>query len=121
MPAPYSQDLRDRVMQACAESKESLAKIAHKFNVSEKTIYNWSVKKAKTGSYKAEHGYQKGHSHAIKDPQILIDFIEEHKLTTIEEMVNKMNCGSKSSIGRTLKRIGYVKKKDKNHTKNKIL
>ena len=41
MPKPYSGDLRERVLRACARGKLSRAKIAAAFQVAESTVYRW--------------------------------------------------------------------------------
>ena len=41
MPAPYSPDLRRRVLHACAMVEGSRAQIAQRFAVSERSIYLW--------------------------------------------------------------------------------
>ena len=81
----------------------------------------WVVTKqeADEGHVKPKTGYQKGHSHIIKDPQELITLLEENNFATIDEIAKKLGRGSPSTIGRILKRLDYVKKKEKNPTKNK--
>lgn len=41
MPAPYSPDLRRRVLYACAMVEGSRAEIARRFQVGERTVYLW--------------------------------------------------------------------------------
>ena len=41
MPAPYSPDLRQRVLHACAMVEGSRAEIARRFAVSERSVYLW--------------------------------------------------------------------------------
>jgi transposase len=41
MPAPYSPDLRRRVLHACAMVEGSRAEIAARFQVSERSVYLW--------------------------------------------------------------------------------
>jgi transposase len=41
MPAPYSADLRERVLHACAAARLSRAEIAAQFEVGESTVYLW--------------------------------------------------------------------------------
>jgi transposase len=41
MPAPYSPDLRRRVLHACAMVEGSRAEIARRFQVSERSVYLW--------------------------------------------------------------------------------
>ena len=87
--------------------------------VSTRTISRWLKQEAEEGHVKPKTGYQKGHSHIIKDPQELITLLEENNFATIDEIAKKLGRGSPSTIGRILKRLDYVKKKEKNPTKNK--
>ena len=41
MAAPYSFDLRERVIRAVDESPLTIEEVAQQFNVSERTIYKW--------------------------------------------------------------------------------
>ena len=41
MPAPYSPDLRRRVLHACAMVEGSRTEIARRFQVSERSVYLW--------------------------------------------------------------------------------
>ncbi len=41
MPAPYSPDLRRRVLHACAMVEGSRAELARRFQVSERSVYLW--------------------------------------------------------------------------------
>ena len=44
--------------------------------VSERTISRWLKQEADEGHVKPKTGYQKGHSHIIKDPQELITLLD---------------------------------------------
>jgi transposase len=114
MPSPYSVDLRKRAIDAYLNSqKTTLEKIAKQFQIGEKTLRNWLRLHEKTGSLEAKRGYQKGHSHVISDDEEFKKFILENDFSTREEIVQKLGRGSVSSIGRALKKIKFVKKKDK--------
>jgi len=41
MPAPYSADLRRRVLAACAAHEAERAEVARRFRVAESTLYRW--------------------------------------------------------------------------------
>jgi transposase len=79
--------------------------------VSQRTISRWLKQEADEGHIKPKTGYQKGHSHIIKDPQELVTLLEENNFSTIDEIAKKLGRGSPSTIGRALKRLDYVKKK----------
>ena len=119
MPAPYGIDLRERVLHACKNSNKTLKEISKDFMVSERTISRWLKQEADEGHVKPKTGYQKGHSHIIKDTQELIKLLEDNDFSTINDITKALGRGSPSTIGRVLKRLNYVKKKEKNPTKNK--
>ena len=119
MPGPYSLDLRKRIIIACKESEKKLSEISKDFIVSVKTIQRWIKQYDKEGHVEAKTGYQKGHSHVIKDPQKLIEIIETKNLSTINEIIKEIGVGSKSTLSKVLKKLNYVKKNGKNYTKNK--
>ena len=45
MPAPYSLDLRERVIRAVDESPREIAEIAGRFRVTKRTIYTWLARR----------------------------------------------------------------------------
>ena len=49
MPAPYSSDLRRRVLHACAMLEGSRAEIARRFHVSERIVYLWLQQEREEG------------------------------------------------------------------------
>ena len=49
MAAPYSPDLRQRVLHACAMVEGSRAAIARRFQVSERTVYLWLLQEREEG------------------------------------------------------------------------
>jgi transposase len=50
MAAPYSLDLRERVIRAVDESPLTIDEIAQQFNVSERTIYKWLAQRKESGT-----------------------------------------------------------------------
>lgn len=111
MPAPYSNDLRVRVLDALLVRKEKLKEVSFIFKVSIRTIKRWSKLKIETGNCEAKKDYQKGHSHVIKDLEKFKNLVENTEFSTIQDIVNILKVGSTDSIGRALKKIKYVKKK----------
>lgn len=66
MPAPYSYDLRQKVINAI-ERGMNIAEAARVFSLSRNTIYLWLKRQSATGDLKAETGYQQGWGHKITD------------------------------------------------------
>jgi len=54
MPAPYSPDLRRRVLYACAMVAGSRAEIARRFQVSERSVYLWLQQERDEGRTEAK-------------------------------------------------------------------
>lgn len=106
---PYSLDLRKKIIYAIKNSL-SQTEAATVFNITRRTIYSWLSMEEKTGSLEAKTGFQKGHSHGITDLDKFRKFVDEHADYTQEEMAEHFAVGS-STIGRTLKKIGYTRKK----------
>ena len=61
-----SVDLRERVI-AAVDGGMHIDEAVKVFSVCRRAIYNWLNLRATTGSLTPKSGYQKGHSHKIKD------------------------------------------------------
>ena len=112
----YSTDLRERVISAIDNGTAVIA-TAKTFRVCIRVIYNWLKLRKETNSLKPKTGYQKGHSHKIKDWDRFKIFVETNKFCTIPAMAKKWEqCTgdsiSESVIQRGLKKINYTSKKN---------
>ncbi|EAM49793.1 hypothetical protein CwatDRAFT_2547 [Crocosphaera watsonii WH 8501] len=111
MPAPYSYDLRTKVINAIDEGMTK-TQASRLFGISRNTINLWLKKKEETGSYKAKVGYQKGYNRKIKDLDNFKQFVQIHGSKTQEEMAEIWPTPvSDRTIGKALKKIGYTRKK----------
>lgn len=106
---PYSVDLRERAVKAVHEgmTKTTVCKI---FTIARQTLYSWLSLEKSQGDLKPQTGFQKGHSHGIKNLDEFREFVKLHADYTQEEMAKNYNVGS-STIGRAMKKIGYSRKK----------
>lgn len=102
---PYSVDLRKRVLLA-AQTGLTISEVCKIFNICKQTLYNWMALEKSQGHLKPHTGFQKGHSHGITDLVAFRAFVDLHPDFTQEEMASHFGVGS-STIGRTLKKIGY--------------
>jgi transposase len=109
MPAPYSLDLRNRVI-AAVESGLYKTEICQLYQISRKTLYSWLERYQKQGNLEPITGFQKGHSHLIKDLEAFRCYVDDHPDQTQEEMAAAFQV-SRATIGRALKKIGYSRKK----------
>ena len=105
----YSIDLRKRVVAAV---KSGMKKVAAEklFGVTPPTIRAWLLLDKEQGHLTPKSGYQNGHSHGIKDLDAFRAYVDAHPDYTQEELADYFGVGS-STIGRTLVKIGYSRKK----------
>lgn len=106
---PYSLDLRKRVVSAIHAGMKKVT-ACEVFSICKQTVYNWLKLSEKDGDLRPITGFQKGHSHGIKDLDQFRDFVNKHPDYTQEEMAKHFSVGS-STISRTLIKIGYSRKK----------
>lgn len=111
MAAPYSNDLREKVM-AALERGEKKSHISQMFNISRDTIERWLKRRLATGSVQACQGYQRGHSHRIKDWDEFRAFAQQYGDKTQGEMAQLWQGDmSERTMSRALARIGFSRKK----------
>lgn len=111
MPAPYSNDLREKVM-AAIDRGEKKSHVSRMFNISRDTIDRWLNRRKTTGSVKALQGYQRGHSHRIQDWEEFHAFAQQYGDKTQAEMAQLwLGEMSERTMSRALARIGWTRKK----------
>jgi transposase len=106
---PYSVDLRKGVLLA-VESGMKKTNACEIFTICRQTLYNGLALEKEQGHLTAKNGYQNGHSHGIKNLEVFKKYVDEHPDQTQEEMARHFSVGS-STIGRTLQKMGYSRKK----------
>jgi transposase len=106
---PYSLDLRERAV-AAVHSGIQKTKVCELFNICRQTLYSWLALEKEQGHLSPQTGFQKGHSHGIKDLDKFREFVDLHADYTQEEMAEHYAVGS-STIGRAMEKIGYSRKK----------
>lgn len=111
MPAPYSDDLRERVI-AAVERGESKSHICRQFQISRNTLYLWLKRFEETGSVRAKRVYQRGPQPKITDLEAFRTFAQQQGHQTQQEMAKHWREPiSDWTIGQALKRIGFTRKK----------
>lgn len=111
MPAPYSYDLRTKVIEAIdgGMGKNQASKI---FKISRNTINLWLRKRKETGDYRASEGYQRGYARKIADLEEFKQFARKHGSQTQKEMAQEWSGEiSDKTIGKALKKIRFTRKK----------
>lgn len=112
MAAPYSEDLRIRVLAEYDKKQLAVKEISKLFNVDEKTVYRWRKHREKTGNVSPIKNFQKGHSHKITDLVEFQTFVEANPDLTTKEMAAQLGNISAITVRRTLKKIKFTFKKN---------
>ena len=115
MGAPYSEDLRLRVLAAIDGGLSKMA--AHRtFNISRSTIDHWLKRRKKTGSVSATTIYYRGRQPLLPDTAAVHAFIQAHQHCTLAQMALawEKESGQKLSLmtfSSRLRQLGYTRKK----------
>ena len=109
---PYPIELRTRAVDAI-NSGMLIEDASMIFKVSVATLYRWIEKLKTTGCLKPKEGYQRGHSHKIKDLKAFEAFVKENADKTQTEMGNLLGF-KQGIISTAMRKIGYTRKKTKN-------
>ena len=110
MGKAYSEDLRDKVLEAC-ESGDSQRSISKRFIISEKTVYLWLRQRESRGHNRPITKYQKGHSHKIPDLAKFKEFVMKDPSRTAEELAKDWGNVSATCIKKHLKKLNFTRKK----------
>jgi len=122
MGAPYSQELRIRVLAATDEGM-SKTKAHQVFRVSRSTIDDWLKLRRETGKVTARTAYHRGPAPSLGDSQELRAFIEAHSHSTLAQLAEAWAKQSDqrlslATFSKTLKKLGYTRKKRATTTGN---
>jgi transposase len=115
MGAPYSKDLRLRVLAALDGGMSKMQ--AHKtFGVSRSTIDDWLRLREQTGSVQANTTYYRGRPPALPDTPAVRAFVHQHQHSTLAQMALAWEAQggqrlSRMTFSTTLRRLGYTRKK----------
>jgi len=123
--APYSQDLRDRVLAAVKAGKKSQAELAETFGVSLSTVEKWWHRWRTTGQ-SAPQPYQAGPPRTLAGCDDLIrSLLAEQSDLTLDELCTRTAekrgvVASRSMMCRTVQRLNLPRKKSRSTTANGI-
>ena len=115
MGAPYSQDLRLRVLSAIDQGMNKMA--AHKtFRVSRSTIDDWMKLRLATGAVSAKTRRARIGARAIQDMKAFESFAWRHQGATLTQMAScwEQETGqklSRNTFSVMLRRLGWTHKK----------
>lgn len=118
MPAPYSDDLRTKVL-AAVDRGEKKSHLSRLFGISRNTIDLWLKRRECTGSATATRHYRRGPDPKIVDLEAFRAFAQEHGHLTQQQMADRWpEPITNRTIGAALRRIGFTRKKRLTATEN---
>jgi transposase len=118
MGAPYSADLRRRIVEAYDNGEGSQEDLAERFVVAPNTVLNYLNQRRSTGSLEPRpHG---GGQPARIEPDALREVLEEKNDRTLTELVEEYDRRHRvrvhiSTMGRAIERLHYTRKKKTSH------
>jgi len=119
MPVPYSQDLRERVLAACARSMKT-KQIADLFGVSTSWVRRVKQRRREHGEV-APRPPEPAARYSKIDRVRLRELVETHPDATLVELRAMLNVQcAESSIWRALDKLGYTFKKRRSMRRSKI-
>ena len=111
MPAPYSEDLRQKAIAAVERGKRK-SDVSRMLNISRNTLDLWLKRKKQTGNCQAITHYQQGNRHKISDWQRFREFTERHGGKTQGQMALLWGDNvSQQNISDALRKLGLSRKK----------
>jgi transposase len=110
MPAPYSKDLRQKVI-AAVERGERKTDVSRMFNISRNTLDLWLARQAETGSCRSKAKVAKPKT-KINDWERFREFIKQHGGKTQIEIAKLWGEGvTQQNISDAMKKLGVSRKK----------
>ena len=110
MPAPYSEDLRQKVI-AAVDRGERKTDVSRMFNISRNTLDLWLSRQVETGSYRAKVTVAKPRT-KISDWGKFREFVRQHGEKTQIEIAKLWGEGvTQQNISDAMKKIGVSRKK----------
>ena len=111
MPAPYSEDLRQKALAAVERGKRK-SDVSRMLNISRNTLDLWLKRKEQTGNGEAITHYQQGNRHKITDWQRFREFAKQHGGKTQGQMALLWGDNvSQQNISDGLHKLGLSRKK----------
>ena len=111
MPAPYSEDLRQKAI-AAVERGERKRNVSRMLNISRNQFDLWLKRKEQTGNCQGITHYQQGNRHKITDWQRFREFVKRHGGKTKAQMASLWGEGvSQQNISDAMQKIGVSRKK----------
>lgn len=120
MPAPYSDDLRQKAV-AAVKRGERKTDVSRTLNISRNTLDLWLKREATLGHCHAIKHYQQGSRHKITDWQRFREFIKQHGGKSQAQLANLWGDGvTQQNISDALHKIEVSRKKRLTATENEM-
>ncbi len=111
MPAPYSDDLRQKAIAAVKRGERKIY-VSRMLNISRNTLDLWLKREAQTGNYQAITHYQQGCRHKIRDWQKFREFVQQQGDKTQAQIASLWGEGvSQQKISDAMQKIRVSRKK----------
>lgn len=118
MPAPYSEDLRQKAIEAVKRCQRKV-EVSEMFNISRNTLDLWLKREEETGSCEAITHYQTGGRAKINDWERFRAFVQVHGGKTQAQMAKLWGDHvTQQNISDALRKIGMSRKKKRMATGN---
>lgn len=94
------------------DNGERISEVSKRFIISRNALYKWIKLKRERGSIIPIVGYQKGHSHIIKDSDKFEEFLRVNDNKSSKELAELWGSKvSATTIRAAIKKLGYTYKK----------
>jgi transposase len=111
MPAPYSNDLRQKAIEAF-KGGERKTEVCRMLNISRNTLDLWLKREQQTGNYQAITNFQMGSRHKITDWKRFREFAQQHGGKTQKQMAKLWGEGvTQQNISDALMKLSLSRKK----------
>jgi len=120
MPAPYSEDLRQKAI-AAVERGERKIDVSRMLKITRNTLDLWLKRKEQTGNCQAITHYQQGNRHKISDWQRFREFAQTHGDKTQGQMASLWGDNvTQQNISDALSKLRLSRKKRPTVTLNEM-
>ncbi len=119
MARPYDYDLRKRAIFLINSGKKRV-EVSELLQISIPTIDRWIARYKETKDVRLRQEVKAGRKVRIQDQNKFLEFIEENKHLSLEEMQFKLKTVSAMTIYRNLKRLGYSYKKSSGYIRKEM-
>jgi len=111
MPSPYSDDLRQKAIEAVKRG-ERKKDVSEMFNISRNTLDLWLKREQQTGNYRATTNYQQGCRHKITDWERFRAFVQQYGDKTQAQLAKLWADNvTQQNISDALQKMGLSRKK----------